>query len=435
MIGAKTVKTDQSFQFAEAQFSFGGVGGFGFGIPVFGGSGGAVRGGLFSGGALGAGGGSGIGPLLTLESVFGSGFTDQSVADAIRAAEQSGRFTSQGPATGSIEIATGPDLTLVLNLGVGLFEFLNNAGQKVGGGVTPRAAERALQEGGHTAESLAAVPTPAATFAEPTTVLPGPSGEGEFNELLRGILGALGQLGQGKPRIPGLEPVGIGGTVNVPVVKGSTSDPAGTLRPTRAAFPSAQATQPLPPPAPTPPPTLRQQAVARLIQLLLQLRQEKALRDAQRRQADLIAAANAARRSAMGFGQAGFVGSAAVGPFLGGTLGGLAGDAIEVLLERLIGGGDVVTTQPRLPAFPTLPQLPGQQPAFPVAPGVPGLVGGGGSCPPLFRDGGSVLRMSPTPWFPVQAPNGKWFFFGHLGKPTFSKLKTRKRHHHHPRKR
>ncbi len=61
--------------------------------------------------------------------------------------------------------------------------------------------------------------------------------------------------------------------------------------------------------------------------------------------------------------------------------------------------------------------------------------GGGGVCPPLFRAGASVLRMSPVPWFPVQAPNGKWFFFGHLGTPTFSKLKGKRKHHHHARKR
>jgi len=79
--------------------------------------------------------------------------------------------------------------------------------------------------------------------------------------------------------------------------------------------------------------------------------------------------------------------------------------------------------------FPTPSQVPG----------IPGLQGGapfvgGGACPPLFR-GGVSARMSPVPWFPVQAPSGKWFFFGHLGRPTFSKLKSPRRHHHHARKR
>jgi len=143
----------------------------------------------------------------------------------------------------------------------------------------------------------------------------------------------------------------------------------------------------------------------------------------------------------MGFGQSSFVGSTSIGPFVGGALGGLAGDAFEFLLERLLPQGPgfgvpVPTTQ--LPAFPTFPQLPGQQPAFPPAPGIPGLQGGGpfgAACPSLFRDRGSVLSVSPVPWFPMQAPNGKWFFFGHLGSPTFSKLKGRRKHHHHARKR
>jgi len=82
----------------------------------------------------------------------------------------------------------------------------------------------------------------------------------------------------------------------------------------------------------------------------------------------------------------------------------------------------------------TVPQGTGIAP-----PGIPGLQGGapfvgGGACPPLFR-GGVSARMSPVPWFPVQAPSGKWFFFGHLGRPTFSKLKSPRRHHHHSRKR
>jgi len=79
--------------------------------------------------------------------------------------------------------------------------------------------------------------------------------------------------------------------------------------------------------------------------------------------------------------------------------------------------------------------------AFPAPPGIPGLqggapFGGGGACPPLFRTGAPAgFSMRPVPWFPVQAPNGKWFFFGHLGTPTFSRLKARRRHHHHARKR
>ncbi len=58
-------------------------------------------------------------------------------------------------------------------------------------------------------------------------------------------------------------------------------------------------------------------------------------------------------------------------------------------------------------------------------------LGGGGACPSLFRGGATPMRVSPVPWFPIQGPNGKWFFFGHLGTPTFSKLKKPRRHHHH----
>jgi len=138
------------------------------------------------------------------------------------------------------------------------------------------------------------------------------------------------------------------------------------------------------------------------------------------------------------FGQSGFVGTTAIGPFLGGALGGLAGDAFEAVLDRLFRDQPgTIETQPfpRLPAFP--PQLPGQQPTgFPSVPGLDlSVLGGGGGCPPLFRTGTGAMRVSPTPWFPVQAPDGKWFFFGHLGKPTFSKLKTRRKHHHHRAKR
>jgi len=126
------------------------------------------------------------------------------------------------------------------------------------------------------------------------------------------------------------------------------------------------------------------------------------------------------------FGQAGFV----AGPIGGGAIGALADLAISAggafLADRF--GGTAATS---LQAFPSLP----------AAPGIPGLqgggaFGGGGACPPLFRTGAPAgFSMRPVPWFPIQAPNGKWFFFGHLGTPTFSRLKARRRHHHHSRKR
>ncbi len=136
----------ERFKIPEAQHQFPGGGifggpGFGFGIVPFG-SGGFAAGGFLGSPAAGA-----IGPVLTLESEFGVGFTSQSIADAILVAEQEGRFTSEGAVTGAITIATGPTLTLVLNLARGLFELFNTSGQKVGGGVTPEAAIEAARAG------------------------------------------------------------------------------------------------------------------------------------------------------------------------------------------------------------------------------------------------------------------------------------------------
>jgi len=123
----------------------------------------------------------------------------------------------------------------------------------------------------------------------------------------------------------------------------------------------------------------------------------------------------------MPFGQSGFV-----GPLGGGATGALVDLAISAggaFLADRFGGGAVTQLQ----AFPaTVPGIPGLQGGAPFV--------GGGACPPLFR-GGVSARMSPVPWFPVQAPSGKWFFFGHLGRPTFSKLKSPRRHHHHRAKR
>ncbi len=118
---------------------------------------------------------------------------------------------------------------------------------------------------------------------------------------------------------------------------------------------------------------------------------------------------------------------AGIGGLIGGLLGNLGADAIEALIRRFGDDPNGNGGQMSVPQFPAT-----------IPPGIPGLsppIGGGGVCPPLFRAGASVLRMSPVPWFPIQAPNGKWFFFGHLGTPTFSKLKARRRHHHHSRKR
>jgi len=126
----------------------------------------------------------------------------------------------------------------------------------------------------------------------------------------------------------------------------------------------------------------------------------------------------------MGFGQAGFqAGPAAI-------------TGLQTLADLAISAGGAFLAN-RFEGFPGAQTLS----VAPQAPGIPGLqggapFGGGGACPPLFRAGAPAgFSMRPVPWFPVQAPNGKWFFFGHLGTPTFSRLKARRRHHHHSRKR
>ncbi len=427
------------------------LGGFGaFGSGGLGGLGG-IRGGPitaspgFAGGGGGAAAGS-IGPLLTLEGAFGTGFTSRSIADAILVQEQG--EGGGGEPGGFVVVTRGiPDLqgaagSLVLDTITGIFRILGANGSTQSSGRSPSEAAANLPPG-LTLETFGLDPvlSQPPTFAEVSTI-PGPAEGGEFGELLRTILGALGQLRGGCEQPAGLEPVAIGGTVNVPVVPGSTADPRGTLRPTAAAF----VPKPPPPPPPAPARPTATQASVNIVRVLfdflLRRRQAEALRDAQKRQLELIAAAAAARRSPiMGFGQSSFVGPENLGNFGGGLAGGLLGGGIEFLLDRLFPPGPVFgvpvpTTQ--LPAFPTFPQLPGQQPAFPAAPGIPGLQGGGpfgNACPQLFRTGTGAMRVSPTPWFPVQAPDGKWFFFGHLGKPTFSKLKGRRKHHHHRAKR
>jgi len=261
-------------------------------------------------------------------------------------------------------------------------------------------------------------------FAGPKGELP-TLGTPDFNTLLQVLAGAIGALGGGDgqaifqplpaaPAAPVLERVAPGGTVNVPVVLGSTGDPGGVRRPR---FPDQDQ-------------LTRAERIGQIISQLLALRKARQNADKQRRAFEQFLAARLEllRRAQMPFGQSGFVGTTAIGPFLGGTLGGLAGDALEAIFRRL--------TQPddRLRAFPD--PGPTQGPGtFPMLPGSGASGGFGGACPPLFRGGTMPMRVSPVPWFPVQAPNGKWFFFGHLGSPTFSKLKGRRRHHHHARKR
>jgi len=244
---------------------------------------------------------------------------------------------------------------------------------------------------------------PLGTPPAPTTTFP-PTGPGLLDIFM--LPGTFPPI----PNVPGAGArVITGGTVNVPVVLGSTGDPTGIRRPQ---FPDQEALN-------------TAERIGLFIRDLLALRKARQNADKQRRAFEQFLAARLEQLRGgqqMPFGQAGFVAGPLLGPGIGGFLGGLAADAGEALLARLAGGGGAVT---QLPAFPSVPGLQG-----------PLLGGGGGACPPLFRGGAPAgFRMSPVPWFPVQAPNGKWFFFGHLGSPTFSKLKARRRHHHHSRKR
>jgi len=139
-----TARTER-FEVIEAEHQFGGFGGVigggvGFAIPAFGSTG-------FATGGFGGGAPAGIpGPILTLESAFGTGFTSADIADQIRAAEQGGRFSSGEP---GITITTGPTgLVLVLNLANALFEIFDSSGRKLGGGATPEAALEAVRAGG-----------------------------------------------------------------------------------------------------------------------------------------------------------------------------------------------------------------------------------------------------------------------------------------------
>jgi len=244
-------------------------------------------------------------------------------------------------------------------------------------------------------------------------------GDPDFSALLQTIAGLVGTLrgdgdfrpppplpGPGFPPLPQpLEAVTPGGTVNIPVVLGSTGDPGGARRP--RADPEGFS---------------RAEQIAQIVVNVLALRKARQTQDKQRRAFEQFLAARLEliRRAQMPFGQSGFA-AGPVGTAVATGLGAFGGTLLESLIARLA-GGDVATTVPQFPEAPGIPGLQGG-----------GAFGGGGACPSLFRPGTGAMRLSPVPWFPIQAPNGKWFFFGHLGRPTFSKLKSPRRHHHHRR--
>jgi len=435
LLTARSNRFDERNHLAQfGGISFG-IGAFGIGIPAFGSNVGSTGG--FSAGV----GGGGIGPLLTLEQAFGTGFTDQSVADAIRTAEQQGRFSGESFPT-TIDIATGPALSIVLNIARGLFEVFDNAtGAKVGGGVTPEAALLAVSLGGGPPAGGGAAPEPP-TFPETLTAVTTPPFVAPSNPppdlsandlrfigfLIDAIRGQPQPLDPLAPSLPPTfppimpEPIGErpilqggpvrpGGTVNVPVVLGSTGDPTGVRRPS---FPNEEQLN-------------TAQKIGQLIRDLLALRKARQNADKQRRAFEQFLAARLAQLGGqqMPFGQAGTFGLAEGGGVNGGR---------DFFGDLLGAAGGFLQTQFGPGSAPG--QLSGGGAGFPAAPRQgPLLGGGGGACPPLFRGAPATMRMSPVPWFPVQAPNGKWFFFGHLGTPTFSRLKARRRHHHHSRKR
>jgi len=148
-----TARRDSLYDGREIQsqfggFPFGGLGGFAVGS---GGLGiGGLRGGLIGGGGGGAASGS-IGPLLILESVFGTGFTAQSIADAILVMEQNeGASGFQGGiviVTRGIPTETGAAGALIFNTITGIFQILGANGSVQGSGRTPDEAAANLPPG------------------------------------------------------------------------------------------------------------------------------------------------------------------------------------------------------------------------------------------------------------------------------------------------
>jgi len=446
-----TARSDR-FQIPETQHQFpgGGIGtglGFGFGIPIFGGGGGfgipPIRGGLIPGGFV-TGAGSGIGPVLDLESAFDVGFTSAEIAATIRREEEAIKAALSEGRDAVITISTGQQsgLTLVLNLAKGLFEILDASGRKAGAGVTPEAAIEAFNAG-----SLRPVPEPEpvpTTFAEQAP-LPGPTGGGDFNELLRSILGALGQLQGGRRTPRGLEPVAIGGSVNVPVVRGSTADPTGTLRPVQrlpgrpaptieeqlAAFPRAPATQPARAALPSAREVLPSVALE-VLQLILRERAEKQLRDAQRRAQEIQAQRLASfreliRRLQMPFHQQSFgLGLKASDPRGPLETAGVGGGFLTTVADILIGLGTNISadllTRLNVTRDPERREItvPNGDSEIEAALRALQTQGGGAATQcGLFRGGGGT-RLSSRPAAVVCLPDpitGEARFFGHLGRP------------------
>ncbi len=357
-------------------------------------------------------------PFLTLEGQFGTGFTGQSLADAILVAEQNessvfefGAFIVDGLEQG--------------NLAFDVFRGLFLLSDPITGAIR---AEAPTQQGLRDQIERVGLIGPPGLTGPPGPPGPAPEGTGVSGaEALRTLSAILDSLRRARDEpafpapvsfpttgppapAPPAGPVRPGGTVNVPVVLGSTGDPTGVRRPT---FPNEDQ-------------LTRAQQIGQIIRNLLALRKARQNADKQRRAFEqyLAARLEILRRAQMPFGQAGTFQLSAGGGVNGGR---------DFFGDLLSAAGGFLTQQFGRSQLVDPAQFPSAPP-----PGLPGLQGGpafAGACPPLFRGGTMPMRVSPVPWFPVQAPNGKWFFFGHLGTPTFSRLKARRRHHHHSRKR
>lgn len=259
-----------------------------------------------------------------------------------------------------------------------------------------------------------------------------------------------------------LERVAPGGTLQDPVITGSTADPRGALRPVFRGFGPLGAPPPVPPPPPPPPPppappippaTSARARLLALLPILLRLliaeRQRRAARDQARR----IREISLARRDAflslersigrllggrMGFGQAGFFGGLAGG--ITDILGGL--QPFIPVAQQLISPGRAPTV---LPGFPG-PGLATQPAALfggdtslldllgfgggAGAVTAPGVAGG------LFRP--TMSRIVPVNEFAMIGPDGKCHTWLHATPKGWKINKSnvmgrRRRHHHHPR--
>ncbi len=266
----------------------------------------------------------------------------------------------------------------------------------------------------------------------------------------------------GVPQVQ-LERVAPGGTLQDPVITGSTADPRGALRPVIRGFvfpippgaPGIPVPAPAPPPPPPPAPPIPPATSARarllallpiLLRLLIAERQRRAARDQARR----IREISLARRDAflslersigrllggrMGFGQSGFFGGLAGG--ITDILGGL--QPFIPVAQQLIGGGRAPTvfpgtglaTQPAglFPGDPSLLDLLGfgGGAGAVTTPGAPGA---------LFRP--TASRIVPVGEFAMIGPDGKCHTWLHATPKGWKINKSnvmgrRRRHHHHPR--